>query len=281
VYDVQPDHGVIYGVAGTGPSILAANEHFANTGSSQGTNSPSGSNVAYSLPTLVVHGTSGDNLGELINHAANDQYGHGAVIGGPTNTWALAYPSTAVDNFMAGTGGAVAGNLLQGTAYFAAPATYAATTYSNAVHAVADGLAADGFVDPVMANGAANVAVFFGPQLAAGGISFSLRLANAVSEDLMIGQSFEGIAGTSMTGWTRHGLNQSISRDNGLGVSNRAIFDALRNPEEIVSGPGGVTQYIGPDANVILNKNGKMITTVPTTSSGTRTGQANVSVKTN
>jgi hypothetical protein len=140
VYDVQPDHGVIYGVAGTGPSILAANEHFANTGSSQGTNSPSGSNVAYSLPTLVVHGTSGDNLGALINHAANDQYGHGAIIGGPTNTWALAYPASTVDNFMIGTGGAVADQLLQGTANFvqvpAGTLNQSLNTANNLVNAV-------------------------------------------------------------------------------------------------------------------------------------------------
>ena len=85
---------------------------------SGGTNSPSGQTVDLVLTKLVVHGNIGDDLESLTQQAANAKYGHGAIIGGPTNTWALAYPATTTDKFMTGPGGAITGQLLQGTANF-------------------------------------------------------------------------------------------------------------------------------------------------------------------
>jgi len=68
-----------------------------------------------------------------------------------------------------------------------------------------------------------------------------------------------GVAG-KITGFTKHGLNQAISRD-GVGVSSRAILDAVKNPQSIVSQGKGVVKYIGEHATVILNDTGKVITT--------------------
>ena len=100
-----------------------------------------------------------------------------------------------------------------------------------------------------------------------------------LSGKLKIGQTFEGLAGTPMTGWTRHGLNQSISRDAGLGVSTQAIFDALTNPIEIKVTATG-SEYIGANARVVLNADGRMITTTATSQAGTRVGAQTSTVTT-
>ena len=67
-------------------------------------------------------------------------------------------------------------------------------------------------------------------------------------------------ASMPIKGYTRHGLNQAISRNN-HGVSVRAINDAVRRPVSIIKQPNGKTRYNGRDAVVVLNKNGKVITT--------------------
>ena len=54
-------------------------------------------------------------------------------------------------------------------------------------------------------------------------------------------------------GYTRHGLNQAISRDGGRGVSPQAINEAVRSPVSVQTGNNGTTIYTGPNATVILN----------------------------
>jgi hypothetical protein len=49
--------------------------------------------------------------------------------------------------------------------------------------------------------------------------------------------------GGSIDGFTKHGLNQAISRD-GVGVSNRAMLDAVKNPTQVVQQSGGRTMYV-------------------------------------
>jgi len=78
-----------------------------------------------------------------------------------------------------------------------------------------------------------------------------------------------GTVGGKITGYTRHGLNQAISRE-GVGVSPRAILDAVRNPSQIVQRPGGITEYVGEAARVRLNEAGKVITVIPRSSAGFR-----------
>ena len=62
-------------------------------------------------------------------------------------------------------------------------------------------------------------------------------------------------------GHTKHGLNQSISRNGGKGVNVKAKLDAVKNPTKISNQSGGRTKYTGKKATVILNEEGKVITT--------------------
>ena len=64
----------------------------------------------------------------------------------------------------------------------------------------------------------------------------------------------------ALTGFTRHGLNQVISR-NAVGVSNQAILNTLRNPlpgsRSFITGPNAyTTRYIGQNATVNMNRGG-------------------------
>ncbi len=66
----------------------------------------------------------------------------------------------------------------------------------------------------------------------------------------------------AVTGFTRHGLHQTISR----GVTSRAITNTLRNPgmgsRSFISGPNaGTTQLRGPGATVVLNRSGQIVST--------------------
>ena len=83
----------------------------------------------------------------------------------------------------------------------------------------------------------------------------------------VIGAVIGGISGymsyipSKITGFTRHGLNQVISR-NGHGVSNKAILDTINNSTSIIR-QGFFRQsfkFVGKDSVVILNKYGKLIT---------------------
>ena len=64
----------------------------------------------------------------------------------------------------------------------------------------------------------------------------------------------------SIKGYTKHGLMQAMQRDGGRGVHPSAIVDAVRNPINVVSQPGGKTKYVGKSASVVLNNKGKIIT---------------------
>ncbi|MDB4952314.1 MAG: wapA, partial [Gemmatimonadetes bacterium] len=76
------------------------------------------------------------------------------------------------------------------------------------------------------------------------------------------------IAG-QITGYTKHGINQAISR-NGVGVSTRAILSAVATPLKAISNRGGGMKYIGENATVILSEAGKVITTWARNASGWR-----------
>jgi len=62
-------------------------------------------------------------------------------------------------------------------------------------------------------------------------------------------------------GYTKHGLNQAISRNGGKGVKTSAILDAVKNPKKVTESRGGTTIYKGSKANVVLNGDGKVVTT--------------------
>ena len=80
----------------------------------------------------------------------------------------------------------------------------------------------------------------------------------------------EGEGGTSLAGqklsdvvkgYTKHGVNQAIGRNNGKGVDPEGIVDAVKNPSKIVEQAGEVKKYVGEKATVIVSKDGKIITT--------------------
>lgn len=76
-----------------------------------------------------------------------------------------------------------------------------------------------------------------------------------------------------ITGYTEHGLAQAIGRDGGLGVSPSAILDTVKNPIKKITqvdSKGEKTKYVGKQAVVVLNKEGKVITTFAKGSKYTR-----------
>ena len=77
--------------------------------------------------------------------------------------------------------------------------------------------------------------------------------------------------GGKITGYTQHGRSQALGRDGGIGVSNRAIMDAVNTPvRPPISQSGGRVKYIGQNATVVLNQNGEVVTTWARNSTGTR-----------
>lgn len=94
----------------------------------------------------------------------------------------------------------------------------------------------------------------------------ALELSNQEMKDTqgaMIWFAPAVLAGTrvAITGFTRHGLNQAISR-NGVGVSNQAIINTMNNPTKVYSQISNqTTRYVGQQSTVVLNQNGRVVTT--------------------
>ncbi len=79
------------------------------------------------------------------------------------------------------------------------------------------------------------------------------------------GRAFAG----RLTGFTKHGINSAINHD-GVGVSSRAILDAVSNPLRMKSQVDGATKFVGKYATVVLNSAGRVITTYARTMAGWR-----------
>jgi hypothetical protein len=84
------------------------------------------------------------------------------------------------------------------------------------------------------------------------GINDSRVLADADPEPLISSAQYT----ESITGFTRHGINQAINR----GVSPLRILDAVRNPMAIQPQSNGTTRYIGQSCVVVLNPLGGVVT---------------------
>ncbi|MEW6385156.1 RHS repeat-associated core domain-containing protein [Stenotrophomonas hibiscicola] len=123
--------------------------------------------------------------------------------------------------------------------------------------------------------GVALTAILAAPVLAEGGLA-AMANPGAVATAAEIGAGAAGVTGTSgavaakITGYTKHGLNQAISRDGGRGVSAKAILSAVKEPAKVAEQAGGKTAYTGKDAKVVLNGEGKVITAFPKNSEGLR-----------
>jgi hypothetical protein len=75
---------------------------------------------------------------------------------------------------------------------------------------------------------------------------------------------FRTATGQAIVGYTRHALNQAISRQ-GTGVAIRAIYDTLKNPVSVVKQADGVTVYVGATAKVVVSARGVVITVIART----------------
>jgi len=81
------------------------------------------------------------------------------------------------------------------------------------------------------------------------------------------------VAGGRLTGFTRHGLNQAIGRDGGIGVASRAILNTVKNPTSVTyqQSVQGVKRVLTSDAaTVVLNVRGQVVSTWARSSSGVR-----------
>jgi RHS repeat-associated protein len=146
--------------------------------------------------------------------------------------------------------------------------------------AIADwGASRGGAVGAIALNAGAGLNAAFeasGMNLA-GRAGAELRQGDIAAGGLYAAMAFAPIPGRSggravagkITGFTRHGLNQAISRD-GVGVASEAMLGAVRSPVRVVGQSGGKVLYIGENASVVLNESGEVVTTWATTKAGTR-----------
>lgn len=161
------------------------------------------------------------------------------------------------------------------------PCTLKYETVLKAVVIAEDGIVYDpvaGFIMELpivavsaMAEGAGGLIDLTGEANAARGMTGA---ASAAQGTLLRAQlAAEQFAGArfpeAITGYTRHGINQAISRD-GVGVSTRAILDTFKNPLNITGQSGGRFMITGRDAVVILNAQGRVVTTWGTSAAGVR-----------
>jgi hypothetical protein len=77
------------------------------------------------------------------------------------------------------------------------------------------------------------------------------------------------VVARTITGYTRHGLHQAISRE-GVGVSPYAILEVGRHPRRVVHRAGGITEYIGEMARIRINDADQIVTVIPTSRRGFR-----------
>jgi RHS repeat-associated protein len=72
-----------------------------------------------------------------------------------------------------------------------------------------------------------------------------------------------------ITGFTRHGLAQAISRE-GVGVNEQAMLDAVNAPVSVETRANGTTRFVGKDATVVLNGEGRVVSTWANSGAGRR-----------
>jgi hypothetical protein len=70
-----------------------------------------------------------------------------------------------------------------------------------------------------------------------------------------------------IAGFTSHGLAQAISRE-GVCVNERAMLDAVSTPVSVESRANGTTRFVGKDATVVLNGEGRVVSHGPTVGLG-------------
>jgi hypothetical protein len=77
---------------------------------------------------------------------------------------------------------------------------------------------------------------------------------------LLFGGIQNAVRGGVLRGFTDHGWKSMWLHD-GVGVSTRAMFDAVKNPLKVINQVEAKILYRGRDAGVVLNKWGEVVTT--------------------
>ena len=116
----------------------------------------------------------------------------------------------------------------------------------------------------------------YNPYTGTGGKTSNNEGASGANYELLENETIHRTVGEKIKGYTKHGLNQAIGRDGGKGVSPEAIPDTVRNPNKIVpqtSKYGPTYKYISDKAVVVLNEEGKVVTTYAKGSQWTRGGK--------
>jgi YD repeat-containing protein len=112
-----------------------------------------------------------------------------------------------------------------------------------------------------------------------GGVTGDAAKAVGATEHAAESAGATKVVGTVVKGFTRHGLNRQISRPGGA-ASERAILDALRHPQDVLkkvdSQGRESTTYVGSDAQVTLNADGKIVTSNALTQEGLKAPGANI-----
>jgi len=110
------------------------------------------------------------------------------------------------------------------------------------------------------------------PELAsANGLIVSSSQAARLHMQLSAEQAAGVRAPTQITSYSDHAIAQIASRDSGVGVNKAAIMYAFSNPVAIQYVPskyGPTFRYIGRDATVVVNVEGKVVTAWAVNSSG-------------
>lgn len=77
----------------------------------------------------------------------------------------------------------------------------------------------------------------------------------------------------AITGYTRHGLNQAVGRDGGRGGAPQAILEAVRSGEPAFQAATNTFKYVGDNAAIILNQEGRVVTAYARSGAGLRGGR--------
>lgn len=83
-----------------------------------------------------------------------------------------------------------------------------------------------------------------------------------------------GVSTTSISSYTRHGINRSIG-DGGsrVGVCPASIKDTLKNPVDIIKQNDGFYRYEGRNSTIVISPEGRIKTMFPTNAEGVRGGR--------
>jgi RHS repeat-associated protein len=102
-----------------------------------------------------------------------------------------------------------------------------------------------------------------------GAVAGAALFAGGEGEGAALAEEGGAAIEAEIAGFTRHGLAQAISRE-GVGVNEQAMLDAVNAPMKVINQADGTKRFVGKDATVVLNGEGRVVTTWANGSAGTR-----------